>query len=76
MISKKMKGEIMKKLLLIIFFLCIVISFSDNFLDLGNQEFENKNYGEAIKYYKKSKTDEGNFMTGVSMFKKSILKNQ
>ena len=58
----------MKKILFIIFFSYIFISFSDKFLDLGNQEFENKNYKEAIKYYKQSKTDEGNFMTGVSMF--------
>lgn len=58
----------MKKVLFVIFFLCVIVSFSDNFLDLGNQEFEMGNYKEAIKYYKKSKTDEGNFMTGVSMF--------
>lgn len=72
----------MKKILFIIFFSYIFISFSDKFLDLGNQEFENKNYKEAIKYYKQSKTDEGNFMTGVSMFEhgskgysKNILKD-
>ena len=38
----------MKKILFIIFFSYIFISFSDKFLDLGNQEFENKNYKEAI----------------------------
>lgn len=38
----------MKKILFIIFFSYIFISFSDKFLDLGNQEFENKNINKQL----------------------------
>ena len=47
-----------KKALFYSFINCFFIFFSDKFLNLGNQEFENKNYKEAIKYYKQLKTDE------------------
>lgn len=38
----------MEKILFIIFFSYIFISFSDKFLDLGNQEFENKNINKQL----------------------------
>ena len=38
----------MEKILLIIFFSYIFISFSNKFLNLGNQEFENKNINKQL----------------------------
>ena len=31
-----------------------LFSETDNYTELGNQEYENGNYKQAIKYYKKS----------------------
>ena len=62
----------MKKIkYLITFFMIIFTLFSetDNYTELGNQEYENGNYKQAIKYYKKSKSEEANFMIGVALQK-------
>lgn len=81
----------MKKIsYLLLFFIIVTVLFSeiDNYIELGNQEYEKENYKQALKYYKKSKSDEANFMAGVTLqkqasynpssrnyFKKSIANN-
>ncbi len=58
----------MKKLKCLLFFVAIMfVSFSENYTELGNLEYKKGNYKEAIKYYKKSGSDEANFMTGVTL---------
>ncbi len=58
----------MKKLKCLLFFVAIMfVSFSENYTELGNLEYKKGNYKEAIKYYKKSGSDEANFMTGVAL---------